>query len=122
MSHGQRFFKKSILSYEEKCLSSVYPPLKTINDSTTSDGQPLAIGGSPLAISCPPKAIGDLPMKIMVSSVLEIMSMLANNAYWSAIYNFSIKMNDSPMTINSQGLFVNRRLTRKDDPPRKIFY
>lgn len=29
--------------------------------------------------------------------------MLANNAYWSAIYNFSIKMNDSPMTINSQG-------------------
>lgn len=72
MSHGQRFFKKSILSYEEKCLSSVCPHLKTINDSMTSDGQPLAIGGSPLAISCPPKAIGDLPMKIMVSSVLEI--------------------------------------------------
>ena len=38
----------------------------------TSDGQPLAIGGPPLAISCPPNAIGDLPMKIMVSSVLEI--------------------------------------------------
>ena len=38
----------------------------------TSDGQSLAIGGPPLAISCPPKAIGDLPMKIMVSSVLEI--------------------------------------------------
>lgn len=74
-----KIFKKSILSYEEKCLSSVYPLLKTINDSMTSDGQPLAIGGQPLAIggpplaiSCPPKAIGDLPMKIMVSSVLEI--------------------------------------------------
>lgn len=67
-----KIFKKSILSYEEKCLSSVYPLLKTINDSMTSDGQPLAIGGPPLAISCPPKAISDLPMKIMVSSVLEI--------------------------------------------------